>query len=245
MMSLAVDTSLKEMCSEMHGKESAKEEFTNGYSSHNESSHNKHSNESKAIESEQINDEGVVSLAQQFLKLRLPFDCEILDVACGTGVVAEECRNAGYSQIDGLDPSQAYLDAGVARGLFRRAYKEFIDPDQKTSIPDESYDALLCCAGFFQGLISPKALPELVRLARPGGIIAWNIAAGYEHFDKDYARFDELVMDLVRQRRWEFAAPVVSHEQMCFTDCGAAYLRGFTTLGGIQCQGFTYIMRKL
>ena len=31
---------------------------------------------------------------------------------------------------------------------------------------------------------------------------------------------------------------------MCFTDCGASYLRGWTTSGGIQCEGYTYIMRR-
>jgi len=190
-------------------------------------------------------DQSVVSLAEQFIKLGLPLDCEILDVACGTGVVAQECRDAGYSQIDGLDPCQGYLDGAMEKGIFRRVYREFIDPDKPTSIPDSSYDALLCCAGFFQGLISPRGLPELLRITKTGGIIAWNIAEGYQHFDKDYARFDEFVMELVRERRWEFGRPVMRHSQMCFTDCGAAYLRGFTTMGGIQCDGYTFILRKL
>ena len=38
---------------------------------------------------------------------------------------------------------------------------------------------------------------------------------------------------------------VQRHERMCFTDCGASFLRGWETSGGIQCEGFTYIMRKL
>ena len=31
---------------------------------------------------------------------------QILDVACGTGVVGQELKDAGYSNVDGLDPSQ-------------------------------------------------------------------------------------------------------------------------------------------
>ena len=38
---------------------------------------------------------------------------------------------------------------------------------------------------------------------------------------------------------------ICRHEKMAFTDCGSAYLRGFGTPGGIQCEGFTYIMRKV
>ena len=71
-------------------------------------------------------------------------------MACGTGVVGQELKDAGYTQVDGLDPSQGYLNGAMAKGIFRRVYKAFIDPDTPTSIPDCSYDAILCCAGFFQ-----------------------------------------------------------------------------------------------
>ena len=53
-------------------------------------------------------------------------------------------------QVDGLDPSQAYLEGGLEKGIFRRVHREFIDPERKTTIPDSTYDALLCCAGFFE-----------------------------------------------------------------------------------------------
>ena len=75
---------------------------------------------------------------------------EILDVACGTGVVGKELREAGYDNIDGLDPSQGYLQEAVAQGIFRQVFRAFIDPEKPTEIPNDTYDALLCCAGFFQ-----------------------------------------------------------------------------------------------
>ena len=43
----------------------------------------------------------------------------MLDVACGTGVVGEEVREAGYTMVDGLDPSRAYLEGAMDRGIFR------------------------------------------------------------------------------------------------------------------------------
>jgi len=184
------------------------------------------------------------TLAEQFIDLGIDTGIEILDVACGTGVVGQELKDAGYTQVDGLDPSQGYLNGAMAKGIFRKVYKAFIDPDTPTSIPDGSYDAILCCAGFFQGLISPRAFTELIRITRPGGVIAWNIATGYEAYGRDYERYEEIVMGLVRDKAWEFLKPVKKHERMCFTDCGASYLRGWTTSGGIQCEGYTYIMRR-
>ena len=112
----------------------------------------------------------------------------MLDVACGTGVVGAELRAAGYTQVDGLDPSQGYLDGAMDKGIFRRVYKAFIDPDTPTPISDNTYDALVCCAGFFQGLISPMGFPELLRITKPGGIITWNLASGYTDYGPDYAR---------------------------------------------------------
>ena len=41
-----------------------------------------------------------------------------------------------------------------------------------------------------QGLISPLSFPELIRITKPGGFILWNIATGYQHYGKDYERFD-------------------------------------------------------
>ena len=115
---------------------------------------------------------------------------------------------------------------------------------------------------YSQGLISPRAFKELIRITRPGGVIAWNIATGYEAYGRDYERYEEIVMGLVREKAWEFLKPVKvnvlstlrspirllivfqKHERMCFTDCGASFLRGWTTSGGIQCEGYTYIMRR-
>ena len=45
--------------------------------------------------------------------------CQVLDVACGTGVVGKEIREAGYTLVDGLDPSKAYLEGAMDRGIFR------------------------------------------------------------------------------------------------------------------------------
>ena len=66
------------------------------------------------------------SLAEQFLKLGLDPGIEVLDVACGTGVVGAELKQAGYTNVDGLDPCQGYLTGAMAKGIFRKVYRAFI-----------------------------------------------------------------------------------------------------------------------
>ena len=117
---------------------------------------------------------------------------QVLDVACGTGVVGEQVRQAGYTQVGRNSQktgSLTFMEVVENRFLIptrwtawtpprptwrapwteafsgalpvypwprnivfliRRVYCNFVDPVTPTPIPDNSYDALLCCAGFFQ-----------------------------------------------------------------------------------------------
>ncbi len=46
--------------------------------------------------------------------------------------------------------------------------REALDPDKETSLAPDTYDAVICSAGFFQSLISPRALPEMIRITKKG-----------------------------------------------------------------------------
>ena len=60
------------------------------------------------------------TLSEVFLDLKLPQSARILDVACGTGIVAEELRQrGGYDNIDGLDPVKGYLETAQDKKLYR------------------------------------------------------------------------------------------------------------------------------
>ena len=65
-------------------------------------------------------DDRRTTLSEVFLDLRLPQSARILDVACGTGIVAEELRQrGGYDNIDGLDPVRGYLETAQDKKLYR------------------------------------------------------------------------------------------------------------------------------
>ena len=100
-------------------------------------------------------------------------------------------------------------------------------PDEKTPIEDESYDVLLCSAGMFPGSIVPQAFQELIRLVKPGGILAWNIADGYEGFNDFFLSYDKIIEEHISNGDWEYVMPVKKEENMLFED-----------------SGYTYVMRK-
>ena len=58
----------------------------------------------------------------------------------------------------------------------------------------------------FAGSISPLGFKELLRVTKPGGIIAWNIATNYREFGGAYDKYDEIVDAHTRDRHWEMVS---------------------------------------
>ena len=109
-----------------------------------------------------------VTLGESFMQLNLDKSVRIIDIACGTGAVALDLQAKGYTNIDGLDPMKGYIEVAKQSNLYQNYYHMGVEPDVRLPIHDETYDVLLCCAGFFSGLMSPKVFPELLRLLQIG-----------------------------------------------------------------------------
>ena len=65
-------------------------------------------------------------------------------------------------------------------------------------------------------------------------MIAWNIATGYEAYGPDYERYDEIVMGLVRDRKWEFLKPVKVSTYRVIKKTGISKNMAITTLKSIR-----------
>ena len=100
----------------------------------------------------------------------------ILDVGCGTGLVAQRLSQLGYNQIDGLDFSSEMLEVARNKGM----YGSLINADltKELSIEKEAYDMLVSCGTFTHSHVGPEAFDELLRVTRTGGILCISINAG-------------------------------------------------------------------
>jgi len=98
----------------------------------------------------------------------------VLDVGCGSGAVTREiARRVGSRGVAvGLDPSPALL--AVARQLAKEAGVgdriEFREGDAlRLPFPDGSFDAVVCVTVLSHVPRGETAIPEFVRVLRPGG----------------------------------------------------------------------------
>ena len=108
-------------------------------------------------------------------KYALNKNLRILDAGCGTGLVGIELKKYGYSNIEGVDFSQSMLDL-VPQGIYKKIEK--IDLNKPLKFKDNIYDVLMCVGTFTYGHVKPKALDELIRITRNGGLICFTINEG-------------------------------------------------------------------
>jgi SAM-dependent methyltransferase len=104
---------------------------------------------------------------------RLSTGESVLDLACGTGVVAIAAAQAvgPTGTVVGVDIADAMVAAAEARALglgLAQAHFARMDAEQLT-LPDAHFDAALCALGLMYIPDPTAALRELNRVLRPGG----------------------------------------------------------------------------
>jgi len=123
----------------------------------------------------------------------------VVDIGCGTGLAGQSLVAARAVVVDGLDISPEMLEQ-AARKHHDGApvYRRLIEADLTRSLPVEQgeYAGGLSVGTFTHGHVGPGALPEIVRIIRPGGKLALGINAA--HFAK--AGFGAVLERLVRTR---------------------------------------------
>jgi hypothetical protein len=53
----------------------------------------------------------------------------------------------------------------------------------------------------------------------------------------------QIIEGFVQEKKWEYLCPVRRFQKMVFTDCGAAFLKGYQG-SGVADTGMVYLMRK-
>ena len=97
----------------------------------------------------------------------------VLDVACGTGVVAVTAARAG-ARVKGLDLSPVLLESARANASLAQVEIDFLEGDlEALPYPDSTFDVVLSQFGHMFAPRPAVAIQEMLRVLRPGGRVAF------------------------------------------------------------------------
>lgn len=97
----------------------------------------------------------------------------VLDVGAGTGLVAERLAVRGIGPLDGIDISPEMLAKAAEKRLYTRLFEG--DILGRIDAPDGHYAGVVSSGTFTLGHVGPEALPELIRVGRPGALYVLSI----------------------------------------------------------------------
>ena len=125
----------------------------------------------------------------------LPAGTRVLDVACGTGIVARLAATqvGPTGRVVGLDTNEAMLAVARAQPQPTGAQIEWQQGDAKRlPFPDEEFGAVLCQQGLQYMPDRPAVLREMKRVLASGGRLGLSVfseSVGYEIFERTAAQF--------------------------------------------------------
>jgi SAM-dependent methyltransferase len=98
----------------------------------------------------------------------------VLDVACGTGVVAVTCARRG-ARVTGLDLTPELLEAARENAKIAAVEIDFHEGDaEQLPFPDATFDAVLSQFGHMFAPRPDVAIAGMLRVLKPGGTIAFS-----------------------------------------------------------------------
>src|SRR3954468_6905554 len=98
----------------------------------------------------------------------------VLDVACGTGVVAVTCARRG-AKVTGLDLTPELLATAKENAQIAGVSIEFREGDAEAlPFPDAGFDAVLSQFGHMFAPRPEIAVAEMLRVLKPGGTLAFS-----------------------------------------------------------------------
>jgi ubiquinone/menaquinone biosynthesis C-methylase UbiE len=148
---------------------------------------------------------------------RLAGDEQVLDLACGTGVVTREVagRLNSTGHVTGLDLNAGMLEVAASYENPGAAGMTWVQASAlETELPAASFDVLLCQQGLQFFPDQEKALREAYRLLKDGGRLCFSIWAGSGPYNDAVAEAVAVHIDEETATRFKQSRDVPTAEQL-------------------------------
>jgi len=116
-----------------------------------------------------------IAIATGYACRHIPdYGARILDAGCGTGNMGQLLHQAGYRNLEGLDPSSGMLAVAERKGFYQQLYPLYLGAE--VDLPDESYGAVVAAGVLTHGHAPPESLDGILKLTRRDGIIIFSLS---------------------------------------------------------------------
>ena len=129
----------------------------------------------------------------------VPKDGKVLDAGAGTGLVGVELNKLGYSDIEAMDLSRGMLEVAGTKNVYGALHQKVMG--EPLGFESGTFDAIIGVGVLTLGHAPAHSLDELVRVTKPGGVVAFTLRPDV------YAEngFREKQEQLVSEGKWELA----------------------------------------
>ena len=100
-------------------------------------------------------------------------DARVLDAGAGTGLVGVELNRLGFSNLEAMDISQGMLAVAGTKNVYGALHQKVMG--EPLGFETDSYDATIGVGVLTLGHAPASSLDELVRVTKPGGVIAFTL----------------------------------------------------------------------
>ncbi|XP_022063817.1 methyltransferase-like protein 27 isoform X1 [Acanthochromis polyacanthus] len=154
----------------------------------------------------------------------------LLDVACGTGLVARQLKNHGFGHFVGIDGSEAMLEVARESGLYQDL-KQFLLGEEPLPVQwENAFDVVVIVGALSVGQVPVCVVRDLCKSTKPGGYICMTTRTNRDNLEYKAALDSELkqmeeeglwtCVEVTQVKDWEKA--VSEHEDGYIS--GAVYL---------------------
>jgi len=138
---------------------------------------------------------------------KAPKDMRILDAGAGTGLAGEWMYKLGFTNLDALDASPDMIEKAKLKmiddkNLYQNFYVAFLGDD--LDIETDAYDSIISVGTFAMGHARGNAMPELVRIVKPGGLICFTVRNCV--LDDPEYEFNVYMQKLIDEKKWKLLA---------------------------------------
>ncbi|XP_060911392.1 methyltransferase-like protein 27 isoform X2 [Labrus mixtus] len=111
-----------------------------------------------------------------------PEGAVVLDVACGTGLVAKQMKELGFGHFVGIDGSKRMLEEAKKKGLYQDL-KQCILVQEPLPVQSGSYDVVVMCGALTVDHVAVSVIRELCHACKPGGLVCMTCRHGEDNME--------------------------------------------------------------